>query len=93
MVREEHDRAPLEVTDEELQNGLDAFRQKKKLLTADETEAWMLSHEQLEQQIENAVRFQKLAERLVGHEARIEWNWGSAEKLKVQKRSSQKDAA
>jgi hypothetical protein len=53
----------------------------------------MLSHEQLEQQIENAVRFQKLAERLVGHEVRIEWNRGNAEKLKVQTRSSQKDAA
>ena len=70
LMRAELERTPIEVSDEELQRGVDELRQRHGLHDVAATLAWMaergLSHEGLERRVEDELRFAKLIERLVG---------------------------
>jgi putative peptide maturation system protein len=68
LIRDEVAREPIEVTDEELQHGMDAFRRTRQLFGARDTEAWMqrrgLTQAQLEDLVVDELTVVKLRERV-----------------------------
>jgi putative peptide maturation system protein len=68
LVREELERHPVDLSDDELQEGLDALRRTHRLYSAEATEAWMaergLDHERLERLVIDNVTGKKLRRRV-----------------------------
>ena len=74
LVQEELDRDPIELTDAELQLGMDGFRRAHKLYTAEDTHLWMqqrgMTHEQLESLVADNLTLARLRDRVA--EGRVE---------------------
>lgn len=74
LVQEEFDRNPVELSDEELQLGMDDFRRAHKLYTAEDTHLWMqqrgLRQEQFERLVTDNLALAKLRDRVA--EGRVE---------------------
>jgi len=68
LIREELEKRPIEVSDEELQTGMDGLRRTHKLYTADDTHRWMqqrgMNHEQLERLVVGNLTCAKLRTRV-----------------------------
>lgn len=74
LVREELERHPIELEDDELQLGMDGLRRLHKLYTVEDTHRWMqqrgLTHELLEQEVAGTLMCAKLRQRIA--EGRVE---------------------
>jgi putative peptide maturation system protein len=74
LIQEEFDRNPVELSDEELQLGMDDFRRAHKLYTAEDTYLWMqqrgLTQEQFERLVTDNLALAKLRDRVA--EGRVE---------------------
>jgi putative peptide maturation system protein len=68
LIREELERQPIEIGDDELQDGMDALRRRHRLYTADETADWLsgrgMTHEEFEQLVLGTLRCRKLRARV-----------------------------
>jgi putative peptide maturation system protein len=68
LVQEELERAPIELSDAELQRAMDEFRIANKLFSADETHAWIerqgMTHERLERYVHNNALVARLRDRI-----------------------------
>jgi putative peptide maturation system protein len=64
LIQEELEKNPIDVSDDELQDAMDAFRRGRRLYSADETVRWMerqgISHEKLERLVHDEVVVKKL---------------------------------
>lgn len=74
LIQEEFDKNPVEVTDPELQLGMDGFRRAHKLYSAEETHRWLqmrgMTHAQLEHLVADNLAIVKLRDRIAeGHVA------------------------
>jgi len=69
LIREELDRAPIDLTDAELQIAMDRFRAAKKLFKAEDTLRWLsqrgITQEKLERYVSETAIVPKLRDRLV----------------------------
>ncbi len=74
LIQEEFDRDPIELTDAEMQTGMDSFRRAHKLFTAEDTYLWMqqrgMTHEQLERLVADNLAVARLRDRV--SEGRVE---------------------
>lgn len=72
LIEEELQRSPIEVTDAELQEAMDAFRATKGMFTAQDTHAWLerrgMTQEALESLVAEQVLLRKVRERAVGEQ-------------------------
>ena len=70
LIREELDREPIDLTDDELQEAMNKFRAAKKLFKAEDTLRWLerhgMSHESLEQYVADDAITAKLRDRIAG---------------------------
>ena len=70
LLREELERDAVELSDEELQRGLDGLRRIHKLYDTETTQRWMeqrgLTHEQLEELVADNLTYLKVRERVTG---------------------------
>ena len=74
LIQEELERAPIELTDAELQEAMDKFRSANKLFKAEDTLRWLerhgMSHEKLERYVADNAIVAKLRDRITS--ARVE---------------------
>jgi putative peptide maturation system protein len=68
LIQEEFNKDPIEITDDELQQGIDGFRRKYKLYTMETTHQWLeargMSHAQLERVVTDNLAISKLRGRI-----------------------------
>jgi putative peptide maturation system protein len=64
LVREALEKGPINLSDEELQAAMDAFRRARKLYTADETHRWMKRHGLTAEKLESLVADEATVARL-----------------------------
>ncbi len=64
LVREALDKDPITLSDEELQDALDAFRRGRKLYTAEDTHRWMKRHGLTHEKVEALVADEAIVARL-----------------------------
>jgi putative peptide maturation system protein len=68
LIQEELAREPIELSDDELQRAMDAFRRGRRLYTAEQTREWLtrrgIGHEQMEQMVADEATIARLRDRL-----------------------------
>jgi putative peptide maturation system protein len=71
LIQEELERNPIDVSDQELQTVMDAFRRARKLCKAEDANRWMerrgITHRELEQLISRQAVIVKLRDKITGH--------------------------